>query len=66
MQSINERKNIPQPAFLTNYQQYYCGLRQGLHTEALAMKLRRTLTELDILLALLPTLDLRSFSSVSK
>ncbi|WPD24676.1 MAG: hypothetical protein SD837_08955 [Candidatus Electrothrix scaldis] len=40
-----------QPAFLTNYQQYYCGLRQGLHTEALVVKLRHTLTELDILLA---------------
>ncbi len=49
---LHELKYInTQPAFLTNYQQYYCGLRQGLHTEALAMKLRRTLTELDILLA---------------
>ena len=49
---LHELKYInTQPAFLTNYQQYYCGLRQGLHTEALAAKLRRTLTELDILLA---------------
>jgi hypothetical protein len=32
---------ITQPAFLTNYQQYYTGLRQGLNTEALAEKLRR-------------------------
>ncbi|MDU9047764.1 MAG: hypothetical protein Q3M30_02865 [Candidatus Electrothrix sp. Rat3] len=49
---LHELKYInTQPAFLTNYQQYYCGLRQGLHTEALAVKLRRTLTELDILLA---------------
>ncbi len=49
---LHELKYInTQPAFLTNYQQYYCGLRQGLHTEALAVKLRRTLTELDILLS---------------
>ncbi|MCI5126003.1 MAG: hypothetical protein D3925_16415, partial [Candidatus Electrothrix sp. AR5] len=49
---LHELKYInTQPAFLTNYQQYYCGLRQGLHTEALAIKLRRTLTELDILLS---------------
>ncbi len=49
---LHELKYInTQPAFLTNYQQYYTGLRQGLHTEALVNKLRRTLTELDILLA---------------
>ncbi|MGB5684326.1 MAG: hypothetical protein WBM35_00830, partial [Candidatus Electrothrix sp.] len=49
---LHELKYInTQPAFLTNYQQYYCGLRQGLHTEALVRKLRRTLTELDILLS---------------
>ena len=39
-----------QPAFLTNYQQYYIGLRQGLNTEALAEKLRRSVAELDALL----------------
>lgn len=41
---------INQPAFLTNYQQYYTGLRQGLNTEALAEKLRRSVAELDALL----------------
>jgi uncharacterized membrane-anchored protein len=39
-----------QPAFLTNYQQYYLGLRQGLNTGALAEKLRRSVAELDALL----------------
>ena len=40
-----------QPAFLTNYQQYYTGLRQGLNTGALVEKLRRSVAELDALLA---------------
>jgi hypothetical protein len=39
-----------QPAFLTNYQQYYNGLRQGLNTGALVEKLRRSVAELDALL----------------
>ena len=39
-----------QPAFLTNYQQYYTGLRQGMNTGVLAEKLRRSVTELDALL----------------
>lgn len=42
---------IIQPAFLTNAQQYYSGLRQGLNTAALVEKLRRSVAELDMLLA---------------
>ncbi len=41
---------ITQPAFLTNYQQYYTGLRQGMNTGALVKKLRRSVAELDMLL----------------
>ena len=50
--AVHEVKYInTQPAFLTNYQQYYSGLRQGLNTGALADKLRRSVAELDALLA---------------
>jgi hypothetical protein len=50
--AVHEVKYInTQPAFLTNYQQYYSGLRQGLNTGALAEKLRRSVAELDALLA---------------
>ncbi|CAK8719131.1 hypothetical protein GMJAKD_08405 [Candidatus Electrothrix aarhusensis] len=42
---------ITQPVFLTNAQQYYTGLRQGLNTGALVEKLRRSVAELDTLLA---------------
>lgn len=50
--AIHEVKYInTQPAFLTNYQQYYTGLRQGMNTGALAEKLRRSVAELDMLLA---------------
>ncbi|MCW5212734.1 hypothetical protein VU04_07460 [Desulfobulbus sp. TB] len=42
---------ITQPVFLTNSQQYYNGLRQGLNTDALVEKLRYSVTELDTLLA---------------
>lgn len=49
---LHELKYInTQPAFLTNYQQYYAGLRQALNTEALVQKLRRSVRELDCLLA---------------
>ncbi|MCI5144570.1 MAG: hypothetical protein D3923_03370 [Candidatus Electrothrix sp. AR3] len=49
---VHELKYInTQPAFLTNYQQYYSGLRQGLNTEALVEKLRHSVHELDSLLA---------------
>jgi hypothetical protein len=47
---------ITQPAFLTNYQQYYTALRQGLNTSALEEKLRRSVAELD---ALVEAEDLR-------
>uniref|UniRef100_UPI004056D229 hypothetical protein n=1 Tax=Candidatus Electrothrix sp. TaxID=2170559 RepID=UPI004056D229 len=50
--AVHEVKYInTQPAFLTNYQQYYTGLRQGLNTGALVEKLRRSTIELDTLLA---------------
>lgn len=50
--AIHEVKYInTQPAFLTNYQQYYTGLRQGMNTGALAEKLRHSVAELDMLLA---------------
>lgn len=49
---LHELKYITtQPTFLTNYQQYYAGLRQWLNTEALVQKLRRSARELDCLLA---------------
>jgi hypothetical protein len=41
---------ITQPAFLSNAQQFYTGLRQGMNTGALVEKLRRSVTELDTLL----------------
>jgi len=50
--AVHEVKYVnTQPAFLTNYQQFYSGLRQGLNTGVLVEKLRRSVAELDALLA---------------
>ncbi len=48
--ALHEVKYVnTKPAFLTNYQQYYTALRQGLNTGALEDKLRRSVAELDAL-----------------